>query len=64
MCNVMGQCVVVALGPSTSLTTFRGMQKETQSLIVKLRHASQYSGVIARTERFKNSAMSYALNFQ
>jgi len=36
--------------------------KRDSTVIAKLRHASQYSGFTARTERFKNSAISYALN--
>jgi hypothetical protein len=36
--------------------------KRDSVIIAKLRHASQYPGFTARTERFKNSAINYALN--
>jgi hypothetical protein len=36
--------------------------KRNSTVVAELCQASQYSGFTARTERFKNSAMSFALN--
>ena len=49
------------LNPSNCLHSLLPLKRDI-NIIAKLRHVNHYSGPITRTDRFKNSAIIYALN--